>query len=77
MGSDTRAVVDSELRVRGVRNLRVVDASIMPTLVRGHTNAAAIMIAEKAADLMKDVTYTPAEVADVAAEQAPVLSGED
>jgi len=44
--------VASELRVHGVKGLRVVDASIMPTLITGHTNAAAMMIGEKAADLM-------------------------
>jgi choline dehydrogenase len=52
MGHDDMAVVDDQLRVNGVKGLRVADASIMPTIVSGNTNAACIMIGEKAADLI-------------------------
>ncbi|MFE7845391.1 GMC family oxidoreductase [Microbacterium sp. NPDC057407] len=53
MGTDASAVVDPELRVRGITGLRVADASVMPTVIRGHTNAPAIVIGEVAADLLR------------------------
>ena len=54
MGVDEKAVVDPQLRVRGVEGLRVADASVMPVVTSGNTHAAAMMIGERAADLVRD-----------------------
>jgi choline dehydrogenase len=53
MGTDTNAVTDTELRVHGVKGLRVVDASVMPSLPAANTNATVLAIAEKATDLIR------------------------
>jgi choline dehydrogenase len=52
MGNDEMSVVDSQLRVRGIAGLRIADASVMPAIPGGNTNAPAIMIGEKAADMI-------------------------
>ena len=63
MGADAEAVVDGQLRVNGTQNLRVIDASVMPTVPGGHTNAPTMMIAEKMADLLRGRNpLPPAEI---------------
>jgi choline dehydrogenase len=60
MGSDAASVVDPELRVRGIAGLRVADVSVMPTITGGNTGAPAVMIGEKASDLVLGKAPPPA-----------------
>jgi choline dehydrogenase len=62
MGVDADCVVDDQCRVRGITGLRIVDASVMPAIVSGNTNAPTIMIAERASDLIR--SRTPLERSD-------------
>jgi choline dehydrogenase-like flavoprotein len=69
------AVVDAELRVHGVEGLRVVDASVMPTVPRGNTNAPTIMVAERASDLIRGLAVPPREAGSAAAARGGGGSG--
>jgi choline dehydrogenase len=73
MGEDPGAVVDTQLRVNGVEGLRVIDASVMPTVPRGNTNAPTIAVAERAADLIREGTTLPRSA--VTADSQPVAAG--
>ncbi|GAB7534886.1 GMC family oxidoreductase [Burkholderia sp. 3C] len=75
MGSDARAVVDPQLRVRGVEGLRVVDASVMPTLIGGNTNAPSVMIGERAAEFIAAARRGGAAPETIRARPSAVAAG--
>jgi choline dehydrogenase-like flavoprotein len=76
MGSDAAAVVDPQLRVQGIAGLRVADASVFPSIIGGNTNAAVVMIAEKASDLIRGRPPLPAaEVMTAPASNAAARGG--
>lgn len=72
MGRDAHAVVDAQLRVRGVERLRVADASVMPSIIGGNTNAVVVMIAERAADFLKGRAPPPPAPIEAAATEPAV-----
>jgi choline dehydrogenase len=59
MGEDSTAVVDSDLKVRGINNLRVIDSSVFPTIPNGNLNAPTMMLAERGADIIKGKLVSP------------------
>ena len=74
MGVDEMAVVDGELRVHGTQGLRVIDASVFPDLVGGNINAAVIMIAEKAADMIRGKAPLRAQASELRLKALPSSS---
>jgi choline dehydrogenase len=77
MGEDEDAVVDSGLRVHGIAGLRVIDASVMPTLIGGNTNAPTIMIAERASDLIRGLPVLSGHPARAAATAPAAFAAAD
>ena len=74
MGADDKAPLDDQLRVRGIDSLRVIDASVMPTLIGGNTNAPTIMIAEKLSDIMRGKPALPRQDAPIAEDERAAVA---